>query len=898
MPRNEEISGVFHGEKNVFDNGPDNRTIIGQIGPSLKSYDLTTVKGDAPEGELQRGMKYRFYGRWVNHHTYGKQFLFNSYVAEEPAGKDGVVAYLLQCDGIGHATAEALWRKYEDKAVETLRESPLKVSQDIPKLKIAMTTAASEYLRTMQTVERCKIDLMNILNGKGLPKKLIPKLIFDYGNQAAEKIRQDAFILMRYPGVGFQKADALFLFLKGDPGLLKRQALCLKDSVYRDRGGNTWVPGLATLEALSKSIAATKIKKKEALELALSERMIVGRRDSANTAWLALHHNAVNEESVVRSLLLLKTTATDLLLWPDVNTIDKLYDDEPGLPDEEKWHQRDQLALSLREHVGYLAGSPGTGKTHVLAQLIKAIFTQGICRREELKVVAPTGKAAVRVTMNLEKAGVSGFRATTIHSLLEVVGDDGGGGFAFARNRSNPLDCMFLFIDEGSMADTNILAQLLEAVPEGCHVLIVGDPNQLSPVGPGAPLRDIMLSGVICGGMLTRIRRNAGRVVRACAQMRDNKDGRFDVSPKFDLPTENLVCVERSTPEDQIDCVLKMVNSIRAKREFDPISDVQVIVAVNRKSKLGRREVNAALQTLLNPTGKQAAGNPFRVGDKIINLQNGRFPVDDTRYEINVHDYPDPEHKYYVANGEQAIVTEVTPTLTFARLTDPLRVIKIPRGNQKDEENGGDDEESSDTGCKWDLGYAISGHKSQGSEWPIVIILIDDSGGARHVCNKEWMFTTTSRIRVMGALVGKLNVAYEFCTRTGLQKRKTFLKEDLIAKLPEYLENREGKIAEIEEAMRREEERRMEYAKQREAERREALGLPPKGQAEPELDDEQIKNPFDEDEPVDPSKVTHDMEDGGYIIDVEVIKPQPKKLPKPTRLGDLRLPAPGDNFNG
>jgi ATP-dependent exoDNAse (exonuclease V) alpha subunit len=205
--------------------------------------------------------------------------------------------------------------------------------------------------------------------------------------------------------------------------------------------------------------------------------------------------------------------------------------------------------------------------------------------------------------------------------------------------------------------------------------------------------------------------------------------------------------------------------------KYDAKWQVQVLCAVNTKSEVSRRDLNAMLQNLLNRDGtRESTGqNPFRVGDKIINLKNTWTPSRDPEDPLCNKD-----GKVYVANGEQAEVVEVQPRYTVAELQSPYRVVTIPRGKQDEDSDG---EEATTTGCQWDLAYAVSAHKSQGSSWPIVIVVLDASGSASRVCDKNWVYTAISRAEQGCLLLGKQSTIREFVSRSNLGYRKTFAAE-------------------------------------------------------------------------------------------------------------------------
>lgn len=456
-----------------------------------------------------------------------------------------------------------------------------------------------------------------------------------------------------------------------------------------------------------------------------------------------------------------------------------------SLPDLSQ-HQRDQYALAARGSLAVLGGRPGTGKTFSLARILSAIPSG------RSAVAAPTGKAAVRITESLQSAGVQGMRATTIHSLLGPSRDEDSGQWSFEHNEENPLDLDWIFVDESSMCDTPLAASLLEARKPGCRIMLIGDVNQLSPVGYGAPLRDLITVGVPYGE-LTEIRRNAGRIVRCCHGIIDRH--RFEPSPAVNLTAEspeNLLHVERREPGGQIDAIKTMLERFRGgmelsvrksdgsieKRRVDPVWDCQIIVPVNEKSPLGRIALNKVLQGFLNPAGETVTGNQFRVGDKIVNGKNGWLPVE-TKIPKNIPGGPwneiQKDQKVYVANGEQAKVLAVLPTYTVARLWLPDRIIRIPKGDSYESEDG----ETQDTGCNWELAYAVSCHKSQGSQWPVTITVADSFPGARMLCDRSWLYTALSRAETLGITVGQREVLDGMCKKSHLWNRKTFLVESI-----------------------------------------------------------------------------------------------------------------------
>jgi exodeoxyribonuclease V alpha subunit len=424
-------------------------------------------------------------------------------------------------------------------------------------------------------------------------------------------------------------------------------------------------------------------------------------------------------------------------------------------------HQADQWAYASARPFGLLTGTPGTGKTYTVGAVVKQLAQQ--IGESSIAICAPTGKAAVRLGESLRRVGV-GIQPRTIHSLLEI-GRNGhdGDGWGFQRHEDNPLDERVVIVDEASMLDTDLASSLFRACGPGAHVLLVGDPYQLPPVGHGAPLRDLIAAGVP-RGHLSEIQRNAGLIVRACAAIKDGKH--FDVCDTF-IPESglNLKHIEANEPPQQLAELEKVMRAASRSSRFSGLFETQVIVPTNKSGDLGRKDVNRHLQALLNSEGRTAPPNPFRVMDKIICLKNGWHQQ--TREAGGT--------EVYVANGEIGQVVGVEPRATIATFFCPTRNIRIPMGKPRED----DSEDGDGAGCDFDLGYAITCHKSQGSEWPCVIILADPSPGARRVCSREWIYTAISRASQLCITIGKLGVLHQMTARVSLEKRKTFLVEEL-----------------------------------------------------------------------------------------------------------------------
>ncbi len=770
--RMEEITAKYLGERHRFP-GADGDTIIATAWANSDINGEVTIKGQADHGELLIEQEYRFYGRWTNYKNKrtgcnDRQFQFQSFVIQQPHSRAGIITWLKEAGeghGIGHARAAKLFDLCGQQAIETLRERPTEAADLLTAAGLRTTAEQCEFaavwLKQQQRLEACTLDLTDILTGRGFPKTTIRLAVREWGNHAGRIIRRDPYKLMRFRGCGFKRCDAMYLDLKLPPGRLKRQALAAWHQIAKDGEGNTWYPIELAEQGIRQNIASAKIDVLRARRLArvagaTAELRTAGANGvlspTGNREWIAEGRKASNESELAE---LIAEAAAEPSSWPDAASVADVTD-----------HQREQLAKSLAGTVGILGGGPGCGKTYLAARLTSMLAgTVGI---DQIVCGAPTGKAAQRLTETMVGYGLP-LRARTWHSILRGAP---GQGFLYGNDLKLPFKV--LIGDESSMVDTDLMASVFRARARGAHFLLIGDVYQLPPVGHGAPLRDLINAGLPYGE-LREIMRNSGGIVEACAAIRDSKPWQ---------PGDNLQLLECWSPEKQIDAMHRAIAEAAASG-LDPIWSCQVLVPVNKKSPLARVELNRLLQMTLNPR-PPVAGCPFRVGDKIVNTKNGFFPV------VELGDLDDSEEpqtndrgEVYVANGELAEVLEVAESMTIARLSNPARIVKIPRGKAAGQDDGDGEvvegeQDRPSTGCSWDLAYALSVHKSQGSEWPMVVVMIDDYAGAKRVCSREWAYTALSRAKQKCVLIGKKSVADQYCRTPKLDKRKTFLKERVL----------------------------------------------------------------------------------------------------------------------
>ncbi len=346
-------------------------------------------------------------------------------------------------------------------------------------------------------------------------------------------------------------------------------------------------------------------------------------------------------------------------------------------------------------------------------------------------------------------------KATTIHRLLapQMKTD---GSYSFFYNKFNKLPIQYLIIDEASMLGMSITLSLFQAVPDDCFVLFIGDHHQLPPVEKGAILRD-MIAGGMPHGDLKEIFRNSGKIVECCKEIREGRY--FTSSPSASYgagPDNNLRHIETGNNEESVGKMTEVLSAIRQNPDIDILWSVQVLAFVNEGSELSRKELNLKLQSFLNPFGAVAVGR-YKLGDKVICLKNRMYEW------TNDHGLLKTE---FIANGQMGEIIdhagEMVTVLLKNSKEDKGSRVKVPKSLLVDE---------------WDLGYAISIHKSQGSSWPIVIVAVDHSPRARYMASRQLVYTALSRAEKYCITIGQRKDINDACRKDVMSQRKTGLAE-------------------------------------------------------------------------------------------------------------------------
>ena len=741
----------------------------------LESRDV--IKGTFEIGEIKPGITYKWYGTWTQGNgKYPPSFMVQVAIPDTPHSREAIIEYLTRTlkghnTGIGPQTAHLLFDAYGSEAVRELRSNPAKVAKKI-KIDQEKAKVAAMVLERESKAEAIKIELFEIFKGKGFSKTTIKQCIDKWKSRAAAVIKRDAFALLvaRISGAGFMRTDNLYMSLGGDPTALKRQMLCGWNAL-REQGGSTWHSMRLAIDEIRKKIGSVDTEPMRAIELGVRGKWLetacenaeINHEDRERHNIIAVGKQAENERVIARHLERL-TSERPVFHWDcDVFTADGAITN----------HQAENLDQATRRNVGILAGTPGTGKTHTAASWLRWLLKEPYSCIEpgEIAVVAPTGKAAVRITEAMARYDLP-IKACTIHRiLLPSENGHGDGEWSFQANENNPLDYRLIVVDESSMIDTDLMAAFLRACRTGTQILFLGDPYQLPPVGHGAPLRDMIDAATanretpsnettgspiqIGYGLLSEVQRNGGMIVDNCARI---KAGHHPLScERFNPPNgQNCRIVACGSSSSIITQLTRMYETIQAKGERDPVEDIQILVSLNEKSDLGREKLNKHIQGILNHNPPCESHPKFRLQDKVICLQNGNYPAENGG-TVNV------------CNGEIGRVVESEESyvvLEFQDVGDGERLAKIPKAG--------------DWAKSFDLGYAITVHKSQGSEWPIVVIVGDN--GADRIASREWWYTAISRAKEKCLIFAANSTIARQIKRVTLHDRRTLLVEYLTGK--------------------------------------------------------------------------------------------------------------------
>jgi exodeoxyribonuclease V alpha subunit len=683
----------------------------------LPDGDFAVLVGITDEGEevtvtgaladVQPGEVIDVRGEFRWHAKHGWQFAAEGVRVRAPVGEDALLAYLGAVKHVGPAGAQWLLERHGAEVLSIIDADPGARIREVPGIGPRRIGAAVDSWREQGALRALRL----FLDSHGVPAAVAARVYRAFGAGSIEQLQADPYALTQLDGIGFATADALARALgvpldhpgRLDAGVLHALALAEDD-------GHCHLPRAELAERARRLLGADADDRIDGL--AASGKLEVDDGGRVADARLA----AIERRLAARARELARSEP-ELSLRDETRPVSGDF-----VPSDDQWSA---VLNALHHRLSILTGGPGVGKTASMRALVDLLRAN----RKSVRLCAPTGKAARRL------AELTGAEATTIHRLLEYVPGEG-----FGRDASDPIDgCDMLIVDEASMLSLRLAEPLLDAVGSRTHVLLVGDVDQLAPVGPGRVLDDLIASGAVPVTRLTTIFRQAARslIVRAAHAI---NHGEPPPTAPIDDGLRDFFLIERANPRAVFDEVISLASE-RLPRHYslDPVADLQVLAPMY-KGPVGIDALNTELRARLNPDGRAIPGTPFRLQDRVIQTKNN--------------------HERLLMNGELSVIVfhdDDRDEVTLA--TDDGRRVSLPIREL-------------DT---FKLGFASSVHKAQGSQWPGVVVALSRS---HHVMlTRNLVYTALTRAADLLVLVAEPGAVPMAARRIEARARHTRLAE-------------------------------------------------------------------------------------------------------------------------
>ena len=698
--------------------------------------EYVTVVGVLPE--LSEGESVRLRGTWGYHATFGKQFKAQLCERSMPSSSADLLRYLSSgaVRGIGPATAKKIIERFGENSFDVIENQPERLA-DIKGISLKKAKDISKIFNEQFAVRQIMISLERF----GMTTHECLEAYKLYGANAVDMIKANPYALCSdIVGMGFERADAIASALPEPPDRAYRVSAGIVHVVkYNLNNGHTCVPRKKLIAPSSGLLEADEDTIEAAIDaLVESGRLISQMMNGKEFLFLPQIYSA---EKLAAQRILVMTKfppAGRVTVEEDIEKIEK----EENIHYESK--QREAILTAANKGILILTGGPGTGKTTALNGILKLFELDGI----DVALTAPTGRAAKRMSE------ITGKEAKTIHRLLEVEWDKHDRPY-FSRNSRNPISAGAVIVDELSMVDISLFASLLDALPLGCRLIMVGDSDQLPAVGAGSVLHDLILSGVLPVVELKEVFRQAmqSRIVTNAHKIVSGQ------MPELHDKNNDFFFMKRNSAYDTAATVAELCTVRLPKAySYSPINDIQVLCP-SRKGETGTVSLNKRLQTVINPPSPEkkelrSGSRIFREGDKVMQIKNN----------YNIIWTKDSEEGTGVFNGDIGTVKKI------------------------DKANGClavwfDDKEavySTDNLQELEHAYAITVHKSQGNEFNAVVIPV--MGVVPQLCYRNLLYTAVTRAKKLMVMVGSEKQIRDMVENNTRSKRysalKFFLTED------------------------------------------------------------------------------------------------------------------------
>ena len=706
---------------------------------------------------ISEGERIEATGRMVEHSIYGEQLAVESYEMKAPEDTLAIERYLGSgaVKGVGAALAKRIVKKFKADTFRIMEEEPERLAEvkGISERMAMEISAQVEEKRDMR-------QAMLFLQQYGITMNLAVKIYQKYGQRLYSVIQENPYQLADdIQGVGFKIADEIAakvgIFTDSDYRIKSGLFYTLLQAVGN---GHTYLP---EEELFANAAELLKVEpehmEKHLVDLQMEKKLVVKEKEEMRIVYPAqFYYMELNTARMLHDLNIRDTI-------PEEKIKKRLEGILAGEEIELDSLQEQAVTEAVNNGLLIITGGPGTGKTTTINTIIR-YFEQ---EEMEILLAAPTGRAAKRM------AEATGYEARTIHRLLELTGipaaDSGrpGGsgtesrleGMHFERNEENPLDADVIIIDEMSMVDINLMHALLKAVNVGTRLILVGDVNQLPSVGPGNVLRDMIESGKFPVVKLTKIFRQAAQSDIIVNAHKINAGERVPLEKR----SRDFLFIRREHPADIVRDMMVLVRDKLPNYVNSEPSDIQIMTPM-RKGALGVEQLNRMLQEKFNPPApdkkeKESGGTIFRVGDKVMQIKNN-YQIEwevRNRYGIPV------DRGQGVFNGDMGIIREVNSFAETLEVEfDERRMVEYSFKQLEELE----------------LAYAITIHKSQGSEYPAVVIPIHS--GPRMLMTRNLIYTAVTRAKKCVCLVGLPEMFQYMVDNAVEQKRYSGLKDRIL----------------------------------------------------------------------------------------------------------------------
>ena len=689
---------------------------------------------------LTEGETIEVSGEWVDHPTYGVQLKVLNYEIIEPTDILDMERYLASgaIKGIGPSTAKKIIKHFGEDTFRIIEEEPERLSE------IKGITERKAISIATQMSERHELrNVVMFMQKYGISNSMAIKLYDEYGSQIKSIILNNPYKLAReVNGIGFKRADeiAAKTGVKLDSEFRIQCGIihCLKEA---STDGHTYLPREELIRSAYELLGVCESDIERQLDELKIERQLIEVKSEDRLNIYLTEYYQIEKNCAVKLLTLARYS--DRISASELDSEIKSIESELDIELHDL--QREAVIKALSEGLFILTGGPGTGKTTTIKSIISGL------ERRNLRFVlaAPTGRAAKRMSET------TGYEASTIHRLLSIKHNPEERADAyFEMNEDNPLDVDAVIIDEASMVDILLFNSLLKAISPGCKLIIVGDSNQLPSVGPGQVLKDMLDSGVCPNVELKYIFRqsNESHIV-TYAHMINNGE-QIDFTTKY----EDFFLLKRDNYEEIRQALLYLICEKLPKHFNTSPMQIQVLTPM-KKGALGVWELNRILQECINPPSDKKVEleygeNIFRVGDKVMQTKNNY----DMEWDIMSTYGISAQRGKGVFNGDIGIIDHINK---------PSRLIRITF------DDGREAEYSYETLEELELAYAITIHKSQGSEYPVVIMPL--LGGPRSLLYRNLLYTGVTRAKDCVVILGSENTVKEMIRCENENRRYTGL---------------------------------------------------------------------------------------------------------------------------